>query len=566
VRSDPFQASRIQRCRGGGIFSPRYDDGRLTRDVGHQRYRRGDSDDSRRDLRHRLDCKLAHFQRHVDSRVSATTQRGWIVPGRSVDFPLGTRWASANSRAPAPRRVESARLRVPYRNALGKRSTRARKLFLVLVFLVRRTSFVSVIESKAELRVVHQSPVPVRLFLELLRPCDLGQGLSLPSLQSGDASLTSFRDTAQLSDELFELAPALLKFPNFEPKANYSDGQTGDGNPQSDEGRESRQVDCHEPGVNRVEIDVISHPRPKVPSEATVPDRVRGWTERTGAYVEEREKNGEWSETTVVTYRGYLRGLQARLTLPGHIPPSWEEIGPANVRQLRESSLSPNTVGLNLVILRGFLRWLRNPLAEDPRLWRIERTDLGRRRWLTRAQAVALWNAATESERVPIGLMLFAGLRRIEVMRLRVRDCDFTLPSPTLRVCGKGKKWRTVPLNGVVWATLRERTHDLGPNDRVFPGTKNTVDRALYAAGRRAGCFGIRPNGTPNVSNHDLRRTYIRLTLETGKADLWDVAALVGHESVEMTALYAGLDRTKATEASKALEAELGIALPPTGV
>jgi len=158
--------------------------------------------------------------------------------------------------------------------------------------------------------------------------------------------------------------------------------------------------------------------------------------------------------------------------------------------------------------------------------------------------------------------MLFAGLRRIEVLRLRVRDCDFTLPSATLRVCGKGKKWRTVPLNGVVWARLRRSTASLGPNERVCPGTKNAVDRALYSAGRRSGCFGIRPNGTPNLSGHDLRRTYIRLTLETQKADLWDVAALVGHRSVEMTAHYAGLDRTKATEASKALEAELGIALP----
>ena len=41
------------------------------------------------------------------------------------------------------------------------------------------------------------------------------------------------------------------------------------------------------------------------------------------------------------------------------------------------------------------------------------------------------------------------------------------------------------------------------------------------------------------------------------------MAALVGHKSVEMTARYAGLDRTKATEASKALEAEAGIAPPP---
>jgi integrase len=102
----------------------------------------------------------------------------------------------------------------------------------------------------------------------------------------------------------------------------------------------------------------------------------------------------------------------------------------------------------------------------------------------------------------------------------------------------------------------------MNPNDKLFPGTKNAVDRALYRAGRRSGAFPLRANGTPDVSCHDLRRTFIRAMLATGKVDLWDVAPMVGHSSVEMTAHYAGLNRTKAAGALRAMETALGIAPP----
>lgn len=86
------------------------------------------------------------------------------------------------------------------------------------------------------------------------------------------------------------------------------------------------------------------------------------------------------------------------------------------------------------------------------------------------------------------------------------------------------------------------------------------ADRALYAAWKRSGAFPIRRNGTPDLSHHDLRRTFIRLILETGKVGIWDVAQMVGHKSADLTIHYAGLDRERATEAARALEAGLGLA------
>jgi integrase len=308
------------------------------------------------------------------------------------------------------------------------------------------------------------------------------------------------------------------------------------------------------------EIDVLYRLSPPDRLEVTVPDRVRWWTERSNAFVEEREKAGAWSESTVVAYRGILRVVQRHLTLPGGLPPTPPEIGPAHVRRIRESRLAPNTLALNLNVLRGFLRREGNPIAQDEQYWRLMRNDLGKRRWLSRIQAVALWNAATSEERVVVCLELFAGLRRIEVLRLRVRDICFAIDNATANVLGKGYKWRTVSLPPLVWAVLRTQTAEMKPDDQVWPFGETSADRVLYAAGKRSGAFPIRRNGTPDLSHHDLRRTFIRLTLETGKVGIWDVAQMVGHKSADLTIHYAGLDRERATEAARALEASLGLA------
>ena len=308
------------------------------------------------------------------------------------------------------------------------------------------------------------------------------------------------------------------------------------------------------------QIDVLYRIRPPGLLEATVPERERRWIERSKAFVEEKEKAGEWSESTVVSYRGTLRVLQRHLTIPGSPPPSSQEIGPGHIRRLRESGLAPNTLALNLNVLRGFLRREGNPVAGDERLWQVKRNDLGKRRWLSRPQAIALWNAATPEERVLVGLEMLAGCRRIEVLRLRVRDICFALDNATANVLGKGHKWRTVSLPPLVWAALRTQTAEMNPEEQVWPLGETSADRALYAAGKRSGAFPIRRNGTPDLSHHDLRRTFIRLVLETGKVGIWDVAQMVGHKSADLTIHYAGLDRERATEAARALEAGLGLA------
>ncbi|HEV2165518.1 MAG TPA: site-specific integrase, partial [Thermoplasmata archaeon] len=163
------------------------------------------------------------------------------------------------------------------------------------------------------------------------------------------------------------------------------------------------------------------------------------------------------------------------------------------------------------------------------------------RRWLTADQLGELWIAARGRERLLVALEGFNGLRRVEVLRLRVRDLNLTLPNPTMNVLGKGRdggKWRTIPVQQVAYAALVEASAGLAQGDRLYTFHERTADHDLRAAAVRAG-LGIR------VAGHDLRRSFGRIGYQAG-VSLVDLKYLYGHESVDMTAHYIGLDMSEA--------------------
>lgn len=111
-----------------------------------------------------------------------------------------------------------------------------------------------------------------------------------------------------------------------------------------------------------------------------------------------------------------------------------------------------------------------------------------------------------------VALEGFDGLHRIEVLRLRKRDLDLTLPDPTMNVLGKGRdggKWRTSWVQQVAYAVLVEATAKLGPGDKLYPYHERTADHDLRSAARKANI------GIP-VSGHDLRRSFGQVTYHAG--------------------------------------------------
>jgi integrase/recombinase XerC len=135
-------------------------------------------------------------------------------------------------------------------------------------------------------------------------------------------------------------------------------------------------------------------------------------------------------------------------------------------------------------------------------------------------------------------LLRHTGLRVGELCALRLGDVAIGERKGTLTVrSGKGGKYRQIPLNAdarrAITAYLAVRP--ASAEERLFLG----------AGGRPLGPQGVadlvakhaRRAGLGEVTPHTLRHTFARRLLDAG-ASLVDVAALLGHEKIETTAVY----------------------------
>jgi len=139
---------------------------------------------------------------------------------------------------------------------------------------------------------------------------------------------------------------------------------------------------------------------------------------------------------------------------------------------------------------------------------------------------------------VLVALEGFNGLRRVEVLRLQVKDIDFD--RQRLHVLGKGRnggKWRTLPMFSETAKVLQSFSMGEDQNSRVIPLSQSGADKLL----RRAACRADFPRQGLRVSHHDLRRTFGRLAHRAGM-DLIQLKNLYGHTSLDQTVHYIGLD------------------------
>src|SRR5829696_8950066 len=130
------------------------------------------------------------------------------------------------------------------------------------------------------------------------------------------------------------------------------------------------------------------------------------------------------------------------------------------------------------------------------------------------------------------------GLRVGELCDLRLDDIDLSDRKGTLTVRqGKGAKHRTVPLNADVrhalgvYLAVRPRVED----DHCFIGQRGrglSEQAVWYLVTKYA-----RQAGLEDVSPHTLRHSFGKQLLDATK-DLVAVAALLGHEKLETTAIY----------------------------
>jgi site-specific recombinase XerD len=145
-------------------------------------------------------------------------------------------------------------------------------------------------------------------------------------------------------------------------------------------------------------------------------------------------------------------------------------------------------------------------------------------------------------------LMLQAGLRVTEIARIQYSDLEITPHSGVVRVVYRQERERKVPLNATArhalssYIALRQ---PIVPNDRVFCSERGRAitDRAIQrSVATLVSLANIqRIKATPQT----LRHTFAARYLQANPGSLVELAILMGHASLNTTAIYTQTTRGK---------------------
>lgn len=171
--------------------------------------------------------------------------------------------------------------------------------------------------------------------------------------------------------------------------------------------------------------------------------------------------------------------------------------------------------------------------------------------YLDKPEVEALLRAP--DRRTPLGsrdhaLLLFlynSGARADEAASLRVSNLQLGT-SASVRILGKGAKWRVCPLWPVTVAALRPFVVAKGADDQVFCGrtgeplTRFGVHRIVTACATAA-AKGVESMQAKRISPHTMRHTTAVHLLRAG-VDINTIRAWLGHVSLDTTHVYAEVD------------------------
>lgn len=145
-------------------------------------------------------------------------------------------------------------------------------------------------------------------------------------------------------------------------------------------------------------------------------------------------------------------------------------------------------------------------------------------------------------------LLLFlynSGARAAEAASLRVSNLQLGT-SPSVRILGKGNKWRVCPLWPITVATLRPFVTGRGLDDQGFCGrtgeplTRFGVHRIVTTCAAVA-AKQVKSMQCKRISPHTMRHTTAVHLLRAG-VDINTIRAWLGHVSLDTTNVYADVD------------------------
>lgn len=274
----------------------------------------------------------------------------------------------------------------------------------------------------------------------------------------------------------------------------------------------------------------------------------------------EKEQND--SPHTLIAYRRDLDAFVEFLgQYYGNAEWTWGGVDRLAIRgfmgHLTRRGLGKRTIGRTLSAVRSFYKFLhRNEQVEanPARSLQTPKRDKYLPAYLDRAQIDLLFQMAEarawEGRFVDVRnlaiLELFysTGLRLSELAGINRADLD--LVSQQLKVRGKGRKERIVPVGDHAQLALRNYE---SKRDELTRSLGGKVDRTAYFLSRTGTRIGVRAvqlvvtkfmheiDEDAGLSVHSLRHTFATHLLDAG-ADLRAVQELLGHASIATTQIY----------------------------
>ena len=260
-------------------------------------------------------------------------------------------------------------------------------------------------------------------------------------------------------------------------------------------------------------------------------------------------------------------GAGPETTLTGRIAGADAESVRAFLEHLSSHSYSPATMARKIATLRSFYKWAHKRSLTPQNPMTMIRTPRQAKRLpkaITVEQIERLLSAPDDRDalgardRAMLETLYSTGLRVSELVQLDLDDLDET--GEALRVRGKGKKERLVPLGSHALAAIRRYLVVLG-NDERFAGAwaGGTTDRPLFLNkhGKRLSSRSVRRKLDkylrqvgldPGISPHTLRHSFATHLLDNG-ADLRSVQELLGHQSLSTTQAYTHLTTQRLRDA-----------------
>ncbi|MEO7716670.1 MAG: tyrosine-type recombinase/integrase [Capsulimonas sp.] len=273
------------------------------------------------------------------------------------------------------------------------------------------------------------------------------------------------------------------------------------------------------------------------------------------------------SKTTQSSYGCYIRRFLSWLSTNGYAEPSLTTFNSTVLRRYLyavSEGKRPRTVRSAFHPLRGLAVFLKeqNLLTENPcEAIKLPKKDAAHRLLVSDDEVAQLLLACERQRevrrralsRAMISVLVYAGLRRQELIDLKVSDIHAG-GEPTITVrSGKGGKSRTIyPCRECMaalgeWLAVREEcSHDwLWARDRSHrmgdAGVASTLETVKAIAGL---------GGHDNIKPHSLRHNCATRLLRNG-ADLRSIQALLGHSQLETTAVYLHTDAERLRQISE---------------